>query len=281
VAVFLGVLVAACFGSGDFLGGSASRRAPTLTVLRLAQVVALAGAVVFALAFGGHASGHDVVLGALAGGLNVIALGCLYAGLASGRMGVVAPVTAVVAACVPVAWGVADGEHLSPLAVVGVALAISAGGMIAREHDEPDGDAGGGRLPSLALALFAGVLFGSSLVLYSETGHDSGAWPVLAGRASAAVVVLVVAGVVARGAPRLVAPARAMAVGAGLLDVTATALLLLAVREGLVATVAPVAALGPAFTVMWAWRILHEPVGRAQLVGIAVGVAGLVLIAAG
>jgi drug/metabolite transporter (DMT)-like permease len=125
------------------------------------------------------------------------------------------------------------------------------------------------------------VLFGSSLVLYSETGHDSGAWPVLAGRASAAAVVLVVAGVVARRAPPLVAPARSMAVGAGLLDVTATALLLLAVREGLVATVAPVAALGPAFTVMWAWRLLHEPVGRAQLVGIAVGVAGLVLIAAG
>jgi drug/metabolite transporter (DMT)-like permease len=281
MAVFLGVLVAASFGSGDFLGGRASREASTLTVLRLAQLCALAGAVVYALAFGGYASGHDVVLGALAGVINVIALGCLYAGLAAGRMGIVAPVTAVVAACVPVAWGVVDGEHLGPLAVVGVALAISAGGMIARERDEPSGETSARRLPALALALFAGVLFGSSLVLYSETGHDSGAWPVLAGRASAAAVVLVVAGVVARRAPRLVAPARTMAVGAGLLDVTATALLLLAVREGLVATVAPVAALGPAFTVMWAWRVLHEPVGRAQLVGIAVGVAGLVLIAAG
>ena len=65
-----------------------------------------------------------------------------------------------------------------------------------------------------------------------------------------------------------------MAIGAGVFDVTATALLLIAIRDGLVALVAPVAALGPAFTVMWAWLLLREPVGRVQLVGIAIGITG-------
>jgi drug/metabolite transporter (DMT)-like permease len=64
------------------------------------------------------------------------------------------------------------------------------------------------------------------------------------------------------------------------LDVTATALLLVAVREGLISLVAPVSALGPAFTVIWAWVVLREPVGRLQLVGLVVALAGIVMIAA-
>ena len=277
MAVFLGLLVAVSFGSGDFLGGRASRRVPTLDVLGLVQVFALAGAVVFALALGGHATTRDVGLGAAAGSLNVIALGCLYVGLATGRMGTVAPLTAMIAACIPVIWGLANGEDLGALSLVGVGLAIGAGGLVARERSVADE---AGRTRALWLALGAGLLFGSSLVLYSETGHDSGAWPVLAGRASAAALVLV-AVVVMRGSLRFAPPERWMAMGAGVLDVTATALLLIAIRDGLVALVAPVAALGPAFTVMWAWLLLREPVGRVQLAGIAIGITGLVMIAAG
>ena len=277
MAVFLGVLVAMSFGSGDFLGGRASRRAPTLSVLAVAQVCALGGAVVYALALGGHASGNDIVLGVAAGGLNVVALGCLYAGLATGRMGIVAPLTAVIAACIPVVWGLAHSEDLSALSLAGVVLAISAGGLIARERSEP-GEAGRGR--ALLLALGAGSLFGSSLVLYSETAHHSGAWPVLAARVSASVLVIGTVAVLRRPV-RVARPERSMAIGAGLLDVTATALLLIAIRNGLVALVAPVAALGPAFTVMWAWLVLREPVGRVQLLGIVAGMAGLVMIATG
>jgi drug/metabolite transporter (DMT)-like permease len=277
MAVFLGLLVAVSFGSGDFLGGTASRRVPTLDVLGLVQVFALAGAVVYTLALGGHASTRDVGLGAAAGSLNVVALGCLYFGLATGRMGIVAPLTAMIAACIPVVWGLANGEDLGTLSLVGVLLAIGAGGLIARERSGADET---GRSRALWLALAAGLLFGTSLVLYSETGHDSGAWPVLAGRAGAAALVLV-AVVAMRGSLRFARPQRWMAMGAGVLDVTATALLLVAIRDGLVALVAPVAALGPAFTVMWAWLILREPVGRVQLAGIAIGIAGLVMIAAG
>jgi drug/metabolite transporter (DMT)-like permease len=277
MAVFLGLLVAVSFGSGDFLGGTASRRVPTLNVLGLVQVFALGGAVVYAFSLGGHASVRDLGLGAAAGLLNVVALGCLYVGLATGRMGIVAPLTAMIAACIPVIWGLAHGEDLSTLSLAGVVLAICAGGLVARERSLA-GEAG--RTRALLLALGAGLLFGTSLVLYSETAHHSGAWPVLAGRASAAVLILV-AVVVLRGSLRLPQPQRWMAIGAGVLDVTATALLLVAIRDGLVALVAPVAALGPAFTVMWAWLVLREPVGRVQLVGIAIGITGLVMIAAG
>ena len=102
MAVVIGLLVAASFGSGDFLGGLASRRARTLAVLALAQVVALAGAVLIALLAGGVVTVHDLALGAGAGLLNAAGLGCLYRALAIGRNGQVAPLTAVIGALVPI-----------------------------------------------------------------------------------------------------------------------------------------------------------------------------------
>jgi len=276
VAVFIGLLVAAGFGSGDFLGGLASRRARMISVLALAQVVAVLGAIVFALVFGGSPTGRQLAFGAFAGALNVVALGALYQGLALGRMGVVAPITAVVASCIPVIWGLATGERPSAVALAGVACAIVAGGMIAREHDAATG---GGRR-ALVLALGAGLLFGWSFVLYAESREGSGFWPVLTGRAAAVVLVLFVV-VLTRATLHLPSPESWMAVGAGAVDVGATVLLLVAVRRGLESLVAPVAALGPAFTVACAWAVLREPVAKLQLAGLLLALVGLVLIAAG
>jgi drug/metabolite transporter (DMT)-like permease len=275
VAILLGVFVAASFGSGDFLGGSASRRVPTVVVLAVAQCCALVGAGVLVAVFAGDATSRDLALGFGAGALNVVALGCLYGGLATGRMGIVAPLTAVIAACIPVGWGVTNGESLPTIAVVGVALAIGAGGLIAHERDE---GAPGRPTRAIGLAIVAGTLFGWSLVGYAETSHDSGAWPILVGRVAAVVIAVVVALVIARRIS-IAGTERWMAVGAGLLDVAATGLLLVAVREGLISLVAPVAALGPAFTVIWAWIVLREPIGRLQLVGLVTALAGLTMIA--
>ena len=278
MALLLGLVVAASFGSGDFLGGLASRRVGPIPVLGLVQLVAVVGAVVYALTLGGELTGVDFGYGAAAGACNVVALGCLYAGLASGRMGIVAPVTAVVAACIPVAWGLATGDDLSRLALAGVVVAVASAGLVARERDEHD-DAGASG--ALLLALAAGALFGVSFVFYASTGNDSGAWPALGGRVAS--VVLIVGFLVAtrRWPPRVPGVDGRSAVAAGLLDVTATALLLVAVREGLTAEVAPVAALGPAFTVIWAWVVLREPIGRLQLAGLLCAFIGLAMIAAG
>jgi drug/metabolite transporter (DMT)-like permease len=276
VAILLGVFVAASFGTGDFLGGSASRRVPTVVVLATAQCCALVGAGVMVAVFAGDATARDLILGFGAGALNVVALGCLYAGLAAGRMGIVAPLTAVIAACIPVVWGIANGESLPTLAFVGVVLAIGAGGLVAHERDEATEEPA---TRAILLAIAAGTLFGSSLVAYSETSHASGAWPLLAGRVVAVVLAVGAALVVARRLS-IARPERSMAIGAGLLDVAGTGLLLVAVRDGLIALVVPVAALGPAFTVIWAWLVLHEPIGRLQLVGLVAALAGLTMITA-
>jgi drug/metabolite transporter (DMT)-like permease len=281
MAVLLGVLVAMSFGSADFLGGRASRTAPTLTVLLVGQVVAVTGALVVALVVGADVEGSDLAYGAAAGVCNVIGLGLLYQGLASGRMSVVAPVTAVVAAIVPIAWGVIQDERPSALTWIGAALAVGAGALVARE---PDAEGARGRTSgAVLLAVTAGLAFGASLLLYAETRDESGFYPVLAARAAAIVLVAIaVAVVAARGGLQWpTGHARRLALGAGVLDVTATALLLVAVREGLMVVVAPAAALAPAFTVMWAWIVLREHVTRHQVIGLGIALVGLVLIASG
>ena len=111
MSLLLGLVVAASFGSGDFLGGLASKRARTHRgALHRAAVPRSSARSPIAVIAGGDPHGGDFALGALGGVLNVAALGCLYQGLAVGRAGLVAPVAAVVGAVIPVVWGLASGE---------------------------------------------------------------------------------------------------------------------------------------------------------------------------
>ena len=277
MSLLLGVIVAASFGSGDFLGGLASRRMPTVTALGIAQLCALAGAVVVAVAAGGEPDQGDLLLGCAAGVLNVTALACLYRGLAIGRIGVVAPLTAVIAAVIPVSWALLVGERPSPAALVGVALAITAGALISRGPDEPATES---TTAALVLAVGAGTAFGLSFICYVATDEDSGMWPVLTARVTAVVAVAAFV-LVTRPRFELQRTPALQAAAAGVLDIVAASLLLVAVRSGLAATVAPVAALGPAFTVFHARWYLDERSSRIQLVGLVLALAGLALIATG
>ena len=209
----------------------------------------------------------DFALGALGGVLNVAALGCLYQGLAVGRAGVWSrPIAAVVGAVIPVVWGLASGENPANAALVGVA----AGGRRRRSDLGRASRAPGRRRRAVGRRScsrsLAGVGFGFSFVCYGNTRDASEFWPVLSGRIGAVTAVVLVAAVL-RISPALPRTARVQAVAAGLLDVGATALLLVAVRNGLFATVAPVAALAPAFTVGHAWWYLRERPSTIQIAG--------------
>jgi uncharacterized membrane protein len=284
VAVLLGVLVAASFGSGDFLGGQASRRSPTLTVLLVAQATAVAGAVIVTLSVGARVAPHDLVFGALAGCVNIVGIGLLYQGLAVGPMGVVAPLTAVAASVLPIAWGLATGERPSVVVVVGADFALAAGALISRQPTGPTAGARSAHRTGVLLALGAGVCLGASLIFYLQTSTRSGLWPVLAARVAALVLVAATLLVLALRGARLPFPTgddRGLALGAGVLDVTATTLLVLAVRRGLLVVVAPLAALAPAATVLLARVVLGERLHSVQRIGLLLALVGLVMVATG
>jgi drug/metabolite transporter (DMT)-like permease len=128
------------------------------------------------------------------------------------------------------------------------------------------------------LALVAGSAFGVVFVLLGSSGAESGLWPVWGARAASVSVMTVV--LLARGRPPKVPPAaRWLVAAAGVLDVAANALFDVAAREGLLSLVAVISSLYPASTVVLARVVLHERVERRQQVGLALALAGVLLIA--
>ena len=278
MAVALGVLVALAWGSADFLGGFTSQRVHTVMVLLVSQTFGLAAAIVLVLALRDSPPDlHVFVLSAIAGVVGVGALALLFRGLAAGRMSVVAPLSAVGGGVLPVAWGLLRGEQPTALALVGVGLALIAVVIVGRgaEHDP---------VPSipptqeLALGIASGIGFGVGLILFSESATDSGMWPVLIARCASVPVMVGVALALGEFVPVPRADVAPIA-GSGLFDVGANAVVLLAVRRGLLSLVAPAAALYPATTVLLARAVLNERIGRQRAGGLALGLVGLVLIA--
>ncbi len=287
MAAVLALLAAVAYGTGDFLGGMAARRIPASVVVLASNAVGLAGLLV-ALPLVGDPefAGRDILIGAAAGIAGAIGVMLLYRGLATGTMSVVAPITAVLSAVVPVGVGLATGERPAGLALPGVPLALFAVALLAREPRVGPAQRPAG-LPrtEVLVALGAGLGFGLFFVGLDATGDDAGLWPVVAGRAASVGLFSVVAAVGARrrsvGMRDTARTTMLLLVGCGLLDAGANALFLLATQRGLLTLVAVLGALYPAATLVLARLVLGERLVRLQQTGLVVAAAAVVLVTAG
>ena len=286
MAVLLAALSACVFGVSDFLGGmSAKRIAATLTSM-IAELSGLAGLLLVAVAVGGSPVGRDWVWGSAAGLAGGLALVLFYWAMSRGQMSVIAPVTAVLSALVPFFAGLLFGERPSALALGGAVLAVLAIVLVSREPSDPRGpeEAPAESDPRvnrtiLAAAVVSGFGFGFYFVCISRVGEDSGMWPVAAARLAAAVVVgLMMLRTRPRGHEKVGVQ---LALAAGVLDVTANVLFLLASRLGLLTLVGVIGAMYPASTLVLARTVLKERLAAHQLVGLALAVVAVVGIALG
>lgn len=278
LAVVLGLLVAVTYGVGDFFGGIAAKRNTATVVVALSQGFGLLClAAVVALDRGADPVADDLVAGASAGSIGMIGVVLLYRGLAGGTMSVVAPITAVGAGVVPFAWGLVTGERPSAVALAGVAAALAAVVLVSAADAVEERTATG---QDVLLALGAGAAFGCVFILLGTTEDQSGLWPVLAARVAS--VSLVTTGVLATG--QRLRPASGSfptIAAAGLLDVTANGLYVIAARVGLLSLVSVLSSLYPAATIVLARFVLRERMNRVQLAGVALALTGVALIAAG
>ena len=277
LAVALGLLVALTYGTGDFLGGIASKRNPPSSVVAVSQSVGLLIMVALVLIDGSPIRWDDAARGAAAGSVGLIGVILLYRGLANGTMSVFAPITAVGAGVLPLVWGLLIGERPSALALVGAAIALVAVALVSTADAVEDRSA---TRADVALALVAGAAFGTVFVLLGSTDDSSGMWPVLAARVASVMIVTTVV-LASRRPYRPATGTLRVVAGAGALDAGANALYLLATREGLLSVVSVLSALYPAATIVLARAFLHERMNRVQLAGIALALTGVVLIAAG
>jgi drug/metabolite transporter (DMT)-like permease len=278
VAVLLGLLVAISYGAADFLGGVASRRVPAALVVQQSQLLGVVLLLVMlAVVPDQHVIAADMVRGAGAGMGGLLGLVLLYRGLAVGAMSIVAPITAVGAAVLPVGWGLATGERPGTVALAGVVLALVAVALVATPATE-DAAPVEGRRREILLALLAGGGFGIVFILFGDTAKASGMWPLLSARVVSTIVVTT--GLWFRHIA--IGPRKDSALvvaGAGVLDVTANTLFIVGARIGLVSLVAVLSSLYPAATVVLARVVLDERVSRRQATGLVLAIVGVVLIA--
>jgi drug/metabolite transporter (DMT)-like permease len=265
------------YGLADFCGGITSKRGSAWGVALLALVTGGVMLLATSAVLGGDPVTSDLWWGAAAGVGNGFGTAFLYRGLSSGRMGVVAPVSGVGAAVIPVVVGVVLGERPATLVWIGILLALPAIWLVAREPDGLGGPAAPGGVVDGSLA---GLGFGLLFVALAQVSEDAGVLPLAVNQGVACAVIVAIA-VLLHQPWR---PQRATVLGgavAGLLGAVATVCFLLATREGYLSIASVVTSLYPAFTVILAATVLREHVHRAQAAGLLLCAVAVSMVAAG
>ncbi|MEJ7796138.1 MAG: EamA family transporter [Nocardioides sp.] len=279
-AILLALGAAVAYGLSDFVGGVTSKKASPWSVALVAQ---LAGGVVVLLlstVLDGSPTGTDLAWAIVAGVANGIGTGFLYRGLSSGRMGVVAPVSGVGAALVPVAVGLITGERPASLVWLGIVVALPGIWLVARSPEQED--VGGDRPTSGGVldGILAGLGFGALFAALAQIPESAGFLPLALNQLVAgAVIVTMALALRAPWVPRQ--PAAAFGAVSGVLGATATGAFLLATQSGFLTVTAVLASLYPAFTVILAATILREHIHRSQAAGLVLCGCAVALVAGG
>jgi drug/metabolite transporter (DMT)-like permease len=278
VSAILALLSSLLWGFADFLGGTVSRRITTYAVIGVSQAIALTGALIAAAVLGSFNDPIGYLPWALgAGAAGFVGVVAFYQALATGTMGVVAPIAAT-GVIIPVAIGLAKGESPSALQFAGAAVAIF--GVVLASGPDMRGSSSSHATRPLVLAFVAAGGFGFALYFIAEGSAHSVVMTLIFMRVVDVGVIGTIAIVVRHvgGFQRSDLPVLATLGGS---DIVANAFYGVATTSGLVSLTAVLASLYPAVTVMLARRVHGERLRRVQDVGVVATLLGVVLLAAG
>lgn len=286
MSLALALASALSYGCADFVGGLVSRRTAPWAVAFVALASGSLLLLALAAATGGDPTTGDLGWGASAGVGSGLGTAFLYRGFASGRMGVVAPISGIGSAVVPVVVGVLlAGERPGAVVQVGLALALPGIWLVASEPRDPAARVtGGGRRrvpPGVGDGVLAGIGFGTLFAALGQVPAEAGLLPLAVHEIVAAVVIAVV-GTALR---QVWWPGERTAVLGGLvpgvLGVTATGAYMAAAQGGLLSVTAVLASLYPAVTVILALTVLRERAHPPQVWGLLLCGVAVALVAGG
>jgi drug/metabolite transporter (DMT)-like permease len=280
VGTLFALLSSALWGTSDFLGGTASRKLSPIGVVAVSEALGLLGPLTVAILTGAFNSPTGYIgwalLAAVSGTAGIVAF---YRALATGTMGVVAPIAAL-GVIVPFAVGLGQGDHLGVAQAAGVAVAIigivMASGPELRATDQS-------RVASampLLLAVVAAVGFGLVFVALDHGAQTSTVMTLVVMRATSVLILLGIAAVTGWDQVKVGMRNLPMLAVVGGFDVGANAAFSFATRHGLLALVSVLSSLYPAVTVILARSVHSERLRPVQLVGVLGALAGVALIAA-
>jgi drug/metabolite transporter (DMT)-like permease len=273
--------VAAVFiwGASDFAGGFGARRANAFVFTAFSHLCAFC--LMLAVALVQHGAIPDrasIAWAVLAGSVGGFSLAIFYGALASGQMGLTAPIAALLGAAIPTMVDIALQGAPSRWSLAGFVLAVIAIWLITRPESQGGNDESG-RPKGVATAALAGVGFaGFYLCIHQAAG--SPVWIAAISRigsfSATGVAVLIT-----RSAPKLDPPRLALGMLAGFLDITGSALFVYASQRGRLDEAVVITSLYPAVTVLLARLVLKEHFSRWKFVGLLAALASVPLIAGG
>jgi drug/metabolite transporter (DMT)-like permease len=272
IAAGLALAAAACWGAGDFSGGLASRKSePFRSVLVIYSVGLVALVIVTWARQEALPPLRDMAWGAIAGLFGMVGILFLFQGFATGRMGIVAPVSGVLATALPVVFNALTEGLPDVVKVAGFAIALVSIWLLSRPERL------GGTPAGLGLAIVAGVCFGSFFITLDQVSEASMFWPLIAGRVASIAAMLVFALVSRRPIPLRNSPWGLFTL-AGILDVLGNFVFLQAIQSGRLDVASVLASLYPAVTALLARITIKETITRLQVFGVSAAMLAIVLI---
>jgi uncharacterized membrane protein len=273
-AIFIfGLSAAFAWGAGDFSAGLATKRSAVYTVILISHLVSGFIATLLALNFQEAWPPIDALMwGALAGLSGMLGALALYSGLAHGRMGIVAPLTAVLSALIPILFSFIT-EGIPPLVqLIGFGVALTAVWLLS-------GAGGGSKIRPLEFgyALWGGVCFAFFFIFFDLASETAVYWPVVGARvASITCIILFI--VIRRKWERPLRHVLPFIILTGIADAAGNAFFSLATSFGRLALAAVLGSLYPATTVLLAQYFLHERLTRPQSVGAVLAITAVMLL---
>lgn len=259
------------WGTSDFLGGYAARRANAFLLTTIAHAGGLIPMLLLASATHAEFPSQRSVLWALAGGVSGGgALAIFYGALAAGRMGLTAPVAAVLGAAVPAVFGMVTQGVPGAVHVAGFVVAAAGVWLISRPED-------GSGPKGIGLAAISGIGFAGFYLCISQAKDGSALWLAALSRTGALLVTGLI--VLVQRRFRITAAGVRWGLLAGCLDVSGTALFVRASQTGRLDSAVVLTSLYPAVTVLLARTILHEHFTRWKAVGMFAALLAVPMIA--
>ncbi len=272
IAIF-GLAAALCWGAGDFSGGIATKRSGVLIVAIISQLIGIVLLASAAIVFRENIPiTEDFLWGAMAGLSGGVGILSLYHALSIEKMGIVAPVSAVWSAIVPMTFGLITEGLPTVNQLIGFAFAFAGVWLISREEDSPKIE-----FERIKFPLLAGTGFGLFMILIDQVQTSGVFWP-LVGARMATIPTFIIAAFYSRQTRIPGLRYLPLIAFVGLLDTGGNVFYVLAAKAGRLDIAAILTSLYPAVTVLLAWIIVKERLKERQLIGILAVLVAVVLI---
>ncbi|HAQ04027.1 MAG TPA: hypothetical protein DCQ88_04355, partial [Acidimicrobiaceae bacterium] len=251
-----------------------TKKTNIVSVLAISHFLGLVIILVLAPLMAEEFKTSDFFLGVLASSFGLMGLTLLYRGLAKSPMAIVAPITAVACATLPVGWGLFSGEKLATQQVVGVFVGLLAIFLVSWTPGKRTSIKG----LLILEALIAGFSFGAFFIVIDGTSETTAPWPVVGSRVFSVLAIFLFV-IIRKKSIKPEGNSAPYIIGAGFFDTLANIALLAALNKGLLSLVSILASFYPAVTVLLARLFLKEIMSTSQLIGLALGLTSIGLLA--